>query len=220
MRRHYVCVSLLLWLTQPVVARDIGTAAAVQPTVIGEGKRIIRVDAAVRANERIVTGAEGRAQLLFADGSAFSLGPGSDVVLDTFVYDPDRSTGKIALLVAKGVFRFVGGKLSKGQPVTISAGTATMGIRGGIAFLTVQPDQSVSAAFLYGEELTLRRNGVTRSTRKRGTAIDAEPGHTPRTARPLSPIEIDDLLCQFDRGPKKTDQLAEIPIDRSRLPAR
>ncbi|MEI2300996.1 FecR family protein [Ensifer sp. MJa1] len=220
MKRHFASVLLLLLLTEPVVARDIGTAAAVQPTVIGEGERIIRVDAAVRANERIVTGAEGRAQLLFADGSAFSIGPGSDVVLDTFVYDPDRSTGKIALSVTKGVFRFVGGKLSKEQPVAISAGTATMGIRGGIAFLTVQPDQSVSAAFLYGEELTLRRNGVTRSTSKRGTAIDAEPGHAPRTARPLSAIEIDDLLCQFDRGPKKTDQLAEIPIDRSKLPAR
>ncbi len=220
MNRCLVCSLLLLSLSQPSVARDIGIAAAVQPTVIGEGERIIHVSGAVRANERIVTGAEGRAQLLFADGSAFSIGPGSDVVLDTFVYDPDQGTGKIGLSVTKGVFRFVGGKLSKEQPVTISAGTATMGIRGGIAFLTVQPDHSVSAAFLFGDELTLRRNGVTHSTRKRGTAIDAEPGHAPGKARPLSLIEVDDLLCQFDRGPKKTDQLAEIPIDRNKLPAR
>lgn len=220
MKRHCLNALLLLLLSVPAAARDIGTAAAIQPSVIGEGERIIHVNAAVRANERILTGTEGRAQLLFADGSAFSIGPDSDVVLDTFVYDPDRSTGKIALSVTKGVFRFVGGKLSKAQPVTISAGTATMGIRGGIAFLTVHPDQAVSAAFLYGEELTLTRHGVTRSTRQRGTAIDAEPGHAPRTARPLSPLEIDDLLCQFDRGRKKTDQLAEIPIDRSKLPAR
>lgn len=216
--RFAFCV--LLFVASPLAAREIGSAAAVQPRVIGEGERVIEVNSAVHSNERIVTGTEGRAQLLFADGSALSIGPNSDVVLDSFVYDPEKTTGKIALSVTKGVFRFVGGKLSKENPVTISTNTATMGIRGGIAFLTVRPDQAVSAAFLYGEELTLSRGGVVRSTKIRGTAIDAEAGRTPRKARPLSAIEIDDLLCLFDRGPKKTDQFAETPINRGKLPAR
>lgn len=220
MKRRSVTMLLLAFFVQPLAAREIGTAAAVQPRVTGEGERIIHVNAAVRVDERIATGAQGRAQLLFADGSALSIGPNSEVVLDSFVYDPDKNTGKIALSVTKGVFRFVGGKLSKEQPVTISSETATMGIRGGIAFLTVRPDQAISAAFLYGEELTLSRNGMTRSTKTRGTAIDAEAGHPPHKARALSALEIDDLLCLFDRGPKKTDQFAETPIDRSKLPAR
>ena len=52
-------------------------------------------------------------QVLLVDGSTFTVGPGSDLVIDKFVYDPKTGTGQIAASFSKGVMRFVGGKISK-----------------------------------------------------------------------------------------------------------
>ena len=54
------------------------------------------------------------------------------MVLDEFVYDPATGSGKLAMTATKGVFRLVGGKISKSEPVTLKTPTATIGIRGGM----------------------------------------------------------------------------------------
>ena len=48
-------------------------------------------------------------QVLLVDGSTFSVEPGSDLVIDKFVYDPKKGTGEITASFSKGVMRFVAG---------------------------------------------------------------------------------------------------------------
>src|SRR5436853_644205 len=43
-------------------------------------------------NERIDTSERGQVQLLFADQSSLSIAPGSDVVINEFLYDPQTQT--------------------------------------------------------------------------------------------------------------------------------
>ena len=63
------------------------------------------------------------------------------MVIDQFVYDPNAGTGKLAASLGRGVFRFVGGKLSKqDNAVTMRTPTATIGIRGGVMLVRVRPD--------------------------------------------------------------------------------
>ena len=50
------------------------------------GQNVTQV--AIDNGARAITGPGGHAHLIFPDGSAFTLGPGSELVLDTFVYDP------------------------------------------------------------------------------------------------------------------------------------
>ena len=70
------------------------------------------------------------------DGSTFTVGPGSDLVIDKFVYDPRKGTGQITASFSKGVMRFVGGKLSKNDGgVTIDTPAGALALRGGIAFV-------------------------------------------------------------------------------------
>src|SRR5438045_2613140 len=48
-------------------------------------------------NERITTAQAGQTQLLFLDGSAMTIGPNSDLLIDQFVYDPRAGTGKLVV---------------------------------------------------------------------------------------------------------------------------
>lgn len=54
--------------------------------------------------------------MLLVDGSTFTVGPGSSVVVDKFVYNPASGRGARIASFSKGALRFVGGKLSKNDP--------------------------------------------------------------------------------------------------------
>lgn len=186
-------------------SEPIGVAAAVNPDATGMPpqmeRRIIEVGTNMLSNEQVVTGPNGQAQLIFNDGSAFSIGPNSELTLDSFVYDPAKGTGQMALTVTKGVFRFVGGKISKENPVQIKVGSATMGIRGGIATLNTQPGQPTVARFLFGREMSMSQGGVTQVTTRPGTAIDLPPGAPPQPPRPVTAAEIRQANSQLEARP-------------------
>jgi len=190
-------------------ATKIGVTAAVNPQAEaappGAERRVLHVGIDMQADERVVTTARGQVQLLFLDGSTMSIGPDSEVVLDRFVYDPDSGTGDLAVTVGRGVFRFVGGRISKSQPVQIGTGTATIGIRGGIATLTVAEDGSVETGFLFGERMTVTSAGVTQGTSQPGTGISVQAGLPPETPRILSTQEITATLSAF-QGPPPAPQ--------------
>jgi trimeric autotransporter adhesin len=133
---------------------QVGVAASVVPDATSTPPRGVLRQLAVGQtmvfNERVNTGPIGRTQMLFLDGSALTVGPNSDVVLDEFVYDPGTGNGKLAVSATKGVLRLVGGKISKTEPVVLKTPTATIGIRGGIAIY-----DNGQATFLFGQSMTV-----------------------------------------------------------------
>jgi hypothetical protein len=139
-------------------ATDIGTVAAVKPDAFGAApgaaEQTLVIGAGLVQNEKIRTTADGTANVIFADRSTLTVGKGSEVVLDKFVYDPATGEGGLALDLAQGALRFVGGKLSKGGNVEVKTPTATMTVRGGIAlFYFPAGGGDGYAVFLYGQEL-------------------------------------------------------------------
>jgi hypothetical protein len=83
------------------------------------------------ANETVRTGEASLAQLLFLDQTSLSVGPGSEVKLDRFVYNPDRKTGSVVLETSRGAFRFVTGSQNPSNYI-IKTPLATIGVRGTI----------------------------------------------------------------------------------------
>src|SRR4051812_49648460 len=69
-------------------------------------------------NERIKTASIGQAQLLFTDQSTLTVARNSEILIDEFVFDPNKQSGNLAATVTTGVFRYVGGKISKQKDVT------------------------------------------------------------------------------------------------------
>ena len=117
---------------------NIGIAAAVRGAVnaLAPGQaagRVIGSGKPVYLNDHITTGADSRLQILLLDETTFTLGPNSDMVLDEFVYDPNKpGDGKVSAKIAQGSFRFITGKVAQKNPanmkVTLPVGT--IGIRG------------------------------------------------------------------------------------------
>ena len=135
----------------PAAANKVGVAAAVNPdafsSLAGAPKSQLNIGKSIFFNERIATTTSGLVQVLLVDGSTFTVGPDSDLVIDKFVYDPNKGTGQIAASFSKGVMRFVGGKISKSDnAVTIKTPAGAMAVRGCIILTQVKPATQASAA--------------------------------------------------------------------------
>ena len=112
--------------------QEIGSATSVKPQAEGthEGStRTLSGGGAVHARELIRTGDAGVADLRFHDNSNLSVGPKSSVRLDKFVYDPNKSSGSVAVEATRGSFRFVTGSQSRGA-YQVKTPYGTLGIRG------------------------------------------------------------------------------------------
>jgi len=179
-----ITLSGVAWI--PDSAADetrVGVAGAVNPataTIQPNGnQRTLFIGNDVVFRERIRTDAGGRAQLIFLDRSALSVGPNAELTIDEFVFDPATSSGKLAVNATVGVFRFVGGKLSKSGNVEIRTPSAVLGIRGGIAIVEVGRDGSTTATLVYGKQLTVTsRNGVQQVVQKPGFSVTVAPTST------------------------------------------
>jgi hypothetical protein len=70
--------------------------------------------------------------IIFRDNTRVKVNENSQLVIDEFVYDAQKSTGKLAVKVALGTVRYASGQVAKSQPqnVKISTPTAHIAVRG------------------------------------------------------------------------------------------
>ena len=167
MQRIYSKLLLLTLFSTSIVAQEqIGVAAAVNRNTtdltLEQERKLVEAGYQIIQNHTIETDEIGKAQMLLLDGTAFSVGPNSSVVLDRFIYNPETAEGSLEV-TARGLLRIVGGKVTKKQPALIRTNSATVGIRGGIGIVQTDGSQ-VNATFLYGEEMTVTPNCVDLDT--------------------------------------------------------
>ncbi len=112
-------------------AQAIGQTTSVTPQAEGDygGTRTLSGGSSVYAKETVRTGQSGAAAMRFHDNSNLSVGPKSNVRLDKFVYDPNRSASSVAIQATRGSFRFVTGSQGRGS-YKIKTPYGTLGIRG------------------------------------------------------------------------------------------
>ena len=152
---------LLLAIFDPSKAEArVGVTSAVNPAAKGTppagSSRILRLGQNVVHNERVETDADGLVQILLLDGTTFTVGPNSTLIIDKFVYDPDRSTAELAATAVKGTFRMIGGLASKGRGTfSVKTPSATMGIRGGMVEAAVT-GSSTLVSLIFGKEVVVR----------------------------------------------------------------
>ena len=118
----------------PAAAQEVGAATAVNPlsesTPPDGATRSLQIGAHIVHKERIKTNEHGNAQLMFLDKSTLNVGSGSNVVIDSFVYDPATGVGQKAATLTRGALRLVGGGAGFKATTTIQTPVATIGIRG------------------------------------------------------------------------------------------
>jgi len=87
------------------------------------------------------TGADGHLGVTLKDDTRLSLGPGSEVRLDRFLYAPAEGGMGLVLKVVRGVMGYVSGRIAKLSPDSIRLETpaAVVGVRGTTLALRVVP---------------------------------------------------------------------------------
>ena len=146
-------------------ADKVGVAAAVNPdafsSLAGSPQTQLNIGKSIFFNERINTTTSGLVQVLLVDGSTFTVGPGSDLVINKFVYDPKKGTGQITASFSKGVMRFVGGKISKSDnAVSINTPAGALAVRGCIILGNIIDRSNYQFIMPYGVYMQLNNDKV------------------------------------------------------------
>lgn len=130
----------------------IGVAAVVRNEVDQAlPTRVIRIDAGenISRDEVVKTGPDSGAKLVFSDNTNLSMGPGSTVTLNKFVYSGASRYEKATFQLVKGAFRFTTGASDK-RAYEINTPTATIGVRGTV--LDIRVDAKVSNTLVVLQE--------------------------------------------------------------------
>ena len=138
-----VLISTTLLGGMPAVAapgEDIGAAVRIVNLVTAEydaDQRRLATGDNVRQDELIEVSTDGTGEIRLRDDTQLALGPGSRLLLDEFVYNPDISGGAIVLNLVRGSFRFITGIAAKPAYV-IRTPSAAITVRGTIFDVYVQ----------------------------------------------------------------------------------
>lgn len=195
-----------------------GVASAVTPQVegrlSGSPARTLFVGSDVFRDEIIRTDDSGIAHLMFLDRSALTVSPNAEVVIDRFVYDPAQDTGEIGVSAARGVLRFVGGKLSKQGKARVQTPLGNLGIRGGIALVESNGATGDTIVVLvYGELLTAqhRLSGASASIKEHEHGLRLSPDGRIEELGPIDRARLEGLLTALT-APGSGPALPPLPL--------
>ena len=145
-----------LWVIACACVIAAAPAFAQQPSPAGRikvvsGEAVVVRDGAtipahsgvtVYASDSLRTGNDGRVGVTLADDTQVSIGPRSEVRLDSFVYEPTQGQLGLVLQFIRGTAAYVSGRIAKLAPdaVRLETPAAIVGLRGTTVAVQVTPD--------------------------------------------------------------------------------
>ena len=126
----------------------VGIVGAVSGTAKA-GTRELKAGDKIYLNETIYAGIDSGTQILLLDQTTFTIGSDSEVVMDTFIYNPATNDGKIVANVKKGSLKIISGLISKKNPdsLTVNVPEGTLGSRG-TEFQTIVSNQKTDTLLI------------------------------------------------------------------------
>jgi hypothetical protein len=138
--RRWICVFALTVLAGPAFAQQSAPAAAGRIKLASGQVFVIRggnsapamVGQEVFESDSLRTGSDGRLGVTLKDDTRVSLGPGSEVRLNSFLFTPAEGRLGLVLNFVRGMAVYVSGKIAKLAPDSIRLETpgAIVGVRG------------------------------------------------------------------------------------------
>jgi len=178
---------------------SIGSVVAIRGKVTAtdpEGSiRKLALKSKVYRDDTLKTEKRSRLQVMFIDNTIVSLGPNSEMIISEYQWKPDQSDGGMKTKIKEGVFRIMGGAITKVAPEKFITETpaATIGIRGSMYAGRVS-DGALTVVFQGGKGIyvTNPAGTVDISIPGYGTRVEG-PAEPPETPQPLTSEEITDL---------------------------
>ena len=102
-------------------------------TIIRDGQQIIAKDGLrIKVGDKIITGPNGALGIIFNDNTRISLGPDSEINIDTYAFEPAQGMFSFFTDLVQGTASYISGAIGKLSPdsVKFKTPTAVVGIRG------------------------------------------------------------------------------------------
>lgn len=177
-------------------ADPVGVAAAIHGSVevlrAPDPARPVRGGEPIWLGDEIVTGPGATLQILLRDETVFTVGPGSRLVIDEFVYEPADDSGRVRARLLDGVFRFVTGRIARRRPeaMEVELPAGNLGIRGTLVAVRADGATGESVVVLLGPgagrdpgaregALEVEHLGVSRWIGRSGFAVRIPDASTP-----------------------------------------
>jgi hypothetical protein len=183
----------------PQLRPDAVVTTVARPGSAQAGVRHTQVPGNTVQGQRLTTDGQTAIHVLFADQSAITIGPNSEVVVQQYQFDDKAREGRFLVQITKGILRMVGGAITKRTPAVVLTPTATIGIRGGISVVQVEGD-TTNAAFLFGDELSMQQGDNRGSIFRPGFGMTAGPGGLSGPSRDVFERTVSTLLAQLNTG--------------------
>lgn len=186
-------LSLFLSFAAVAATPPVATVQAVQsPAWLQRDGRSqpLAVGMALKNGDRVVTGADGRAELHVAEGSAVKLGAEAKLNIFTRSLKPQKDF-KGALDVLTGAFRFTTNLFSRSnakRDLAIRVGTATIGIRGTDVWGRSNKDEDLVC--LIEGKIALAHGGETIEMADPMTFFVAPKGQAALPVAPVAPEKL------------------------------
>jgi len=128
-------VLLMLLYTTAVYPAAIGSITeqtAAPGSIVRNKNTIAGVKGTGIEMQDAVNTAKGKVGITFEDATKVEVNENSKLVIDDFVYDPKKGTGKLAMKFAEGTVRYASGAIASKNPnaVNINTPSATIAVRG------------------------------------------------------------------------------------------
>ncbi|MCK5340291.1 MAG: FecR domain-containing protein, partial [Desulfobulbaceae bacterium] len=155
--------------------------------------------------DTIKTGKRSRIQLMFIDNSLISLGRNSEMKLTEYSWDKEKKTGVMKTEIKEGVFRVMGGAITKASPENFATKTptATIGIRGSMYAGKTTAD-SLSVVFQGGKGIDITNPAGTVSITKPGFGTFVTLNEAPQMPTKFTVEDMADLNAELAGGEEET----------------
>lgn len=141
----FICFMTALLAPGIVLAQDaaigkIKTGKGVISVVRGEKTQSLQIGDPIYQSDVLQTGVDSAVGVIFEDNTILSLGPESEVVIDEYVFVPQKDLFSMAARMMKGTASYISGIIGRQSPESVRFETpdATIGIRGTRFLVKVQ----------------------------------------------------------------------------------
>jgi hypothetical protein len=117
--------------TQTAVAASVGMVTKVERQAQVGGATAV-VGSIVQMGDQLRTGPKSRMEVTFKDKTTITLGENASLVVDRYVFNPEQSSGELAVSTGVAAFRMVTGRLGEMSNKKINASTpfGALAVRG------------------------------------------------------------------------------------------
>ena len=113
-------------------ANEIGIIGFVLGNAFNQDGKKLNVGDPIFFGDTVSTDEGGKSQILFIDQTVMTVGSNTELIIDEFIFDPEKSDGKLLSTIKSGSVKILTGKISEKNPenLVVETPAGTIGTRG------------------------------------------------------------------------------------------